>query len=390
MSILLLYPDFIMKKILVLLILCQFSLWSQDYTLIHESTAKIIAGEKAPLKEILMESYKKENESIRPYLVKAISLTMMSSGSKATSSYVSKISKTYSQDLFKFLSLPPLRDNCETCDSFGKTLASCNKCQKGQCRNCKGAGFISYGKGKSLTKRDCNTCKKSGFCGVCKGTEKLATDCRKCKTHGYVYDKTAFKDEATKAWQVLLHKSAELGLLNEFTVDQELLKQDEEANKKGLEWLNEITAKKEQWETQEEERFAAFLESQKKAQPKEEGMGEVVVESYIEGGSTPSLDHLCKEVREYLKAQEKKSKQSFLGSVYGKFLSDIPTVHIVVTEGFTNASHDYRQRAADGFFKFALMRADRNGYAGGIGFKLLDEAGNELGTAQNDTFTVPK
>ena len=87
-----------------------------------------------------------------------------------------------------------------------------------------------------------------------------------------------------------------------------------------------------------------------------------VVESYEEGGSTSTLDHICLEIKEYLRAQELKSKQKFLIKVYGQFLSDVPTIHLVVSENFSKSDYDYKLRAADGFYKFSALRAQANGY----------------------------
>ena len=135
-----------------------------------------------------------------------------------------------------------------------------------------------------------------------------------------------------------------------------------------------------------QKRIDDYLQSKKKKEQKAVvGNTVTYVETYEEGGSTANLDHLCKEVSDFIKAKGRQAKQSVIENVYGKYLSDLATVHIVVTDNFLASGQDYKQRTAEGFYQFTLLRAERNGYAQ-IGLILLDTTGNEIGGIKGGNF----
>jgi hypothetical protein len=373
----------------ILLVVSMAFARADDHQVIHENTAKYINGDKTAIKVLYAQSVSTKDQELRPYLAKVITLMMLKSASKKTSDYVKKMGQKYKADnLFTFLRTAPLKAECKSCKGFAKTLARCIKCKKGQCRNCKGDGFNSYGRGKSLVKRDCKSCKKTGYCPSCKGSEKISIDCRRCKKSGTIFNKAAIAIELKKSLNLLLHKSAQLGNIADFTVDENLFTTEKEDLEKSQLWQQAISQKKSLWLDSEEKRIATIIKKQQAANAVNNPLeGEVTVENYEEGGSTPTLDQITLEVSDYLKAQEKKAKHPFFVKSYGKFLSDIATIHIVVNKGFTDQNLDYRQRAGDGFYRFAVMRAERNGYAG-IAVVMLNDTGEVIGDIKNGDFEV--
>ena len=378
------------KIVLGILILFSVHSWAQeDFKLIADLAAKAKDGDNSVLKDLYKQSLNKENKSLRKYLVRAVTLSMLKSSSKATQPYLKKVTAAFpDENLLYFLNEPPLLSECTACKSFGKKLKDCSQCKEGACRNCKGEGVIIYGNGKSRKENPCIACKESGHCKPCKGTGELVTKCLSCSTKGFRINKASFASESQRTMNVLLNKAYELDGDTSTVFDADLLKADEEYAKKFSEELKERDAK---WLDLEKKRLAAV---KKKASAKK-GLNyittvtEEVVENYEEGGSTTTLDLICTEVSNYLQAQEKKSKQKILEKVYGQFLSDVPTVHVVVADDFVNASLDYQQRAADGFFRFAVLRAQRNGYDD-IDFKVLNSKGNQIGGITDSGFKIIK
>ncbi len=381
-----------MFKILIFLFL-SFSLSAQvDFTKISEMASKAKEGDKESITALYKASLDKKNKELHPYLVKAVTLMMLKSSSKATGKYLQNVkSLKLIPNVLSFLESPPILKDCHKCKGFGVSLVDCRKCKEGACRNCKGEAVISYGSGKSRKENPCVSCKETGHCQSCKGSNKLPTKCTVCRAKGAIFDRTAFAPESKRALELLLNKSLELDGDSSTVFDVEVLNEEKKIQQAAKDWLKARAKRAAEWQELEKKRLAAVKKRNRgNKDSKFITMEETaVVETYEEGGSTSTLDHICKEISEYIKGQERKSKQSVLVKVYGQFLSDVPTVHVVVTDEFKNASFDYKQRAAEGFFKFSLLRAQRNGYDG-IAFVLLDNAGNQLGSTNPQGFVLNK
>lgn len=383
-----------MKTAIITFFISLSVIWAQEnFQNLSEIAEKSKDGDKQALAELYNESLKKENKSLRQYMVKAVTLLMLKSGSKSTAAYLKKVSTRFpNEDLFRFLEIPPIQHECTKCTGFGKTHINCQKCKaSGDCKNCKGKGAIIYGNGKSRTESPCIQCKSSGHCKSCKGTQKIVISCIVCRSKGSVFSKESLREESSRAFNLLIQKSYELDGDESTVFDTKVIEQEKQINSAGEEWLAARKNKDAEWQELEKKRFAAV----KKKQTKKDGpnyittVGEEVVETYEEGGSTSTLDHICLEIKEYLTAQELKSKQKFLIKVYGQFLSDIPTVHLVVSENFSTAAYDYKKRAADGFYRFAVLRAQQNGYDE-IDFKLLEKDGSQIGGIKENGFWIKK
>lgn len=380
-----------MKVLLTILIMISSTVWSQDAAKeIFDASSQVLSGDKAALKTLYELSLDSKNEKLRPQLVHAVTLLMLVHSPANTKKYIQTVQKQYQdKTLFKFLEYPPLRVECADCKGYGNTHVECRRCKDGNCRNCKGEGVITYGNGKSRKENGCSTCKATGYCSYCKGTKNLSSKCRTCRTSGFAFNAKAAGSESKKILSVLMTKAAEIDTSLEIESDPELMKQYSEMQTTGEKWLASVKQKQSDWPEMEKKRFAAMKKKKKKAPGLVTMVEEEVVETYEEGGSTPTLDRICLEISEYLKGQERKSKQNILVKVYGQFLSDLPTVHIVVTDEFVNSAYDYKQRAADGFFRFTLLRAQRNGYDE-IGFKLLNNAGEQIGGIKDNEFVLNK
>lgn len=360
-----------------------------DFKLIAELVVKAKSGEVSGLRELHKESLDKKNNYLRKYLVKFVALSMLNNSSKATTGYFKKVTSGYAtENLLGFLQQPPIQIDCTLCKAFGKKLKPCIKCKDGACRNCKGEGAIIYGNGKSRKESPCASCESSGNCVTCKGTGDVVAKCRACVGKGHRMNKIIFRKESDRALEVLLNKVYELDGDPSTVFDAQLLKEDEEYVEK---YKAELKAREARWRELEIIRCGTvkFPRQGKKGPNSITTDGEEIVENYVEGGSTPTLDHVCLEITEYLKAQELKSKQKFLIKVYGQFLNDVPTVHVAVSENFTTASYDYKLRAADGFYRFAALRAQANGYEE-IDFKLLSNDGTQIGGVNEKGFWVKK
>ena len=378
------------KAVTLILFFSVCSLWSQvDYKLIAESATKAKSGESTALRELYKQSLDPKNTSLRKYLVKTVALSMLKSSSKATTPYLKKVSSDFpDENLLEFLQLPPIQVDCRFCDAYGKKLKDCTQCKEGACRNCKGEGAVIYGNGKSRKESPCLSCKSSGHCEPCKGTGELVTNCRTCAGKGHVLNRGSFIKECARSIDLLLNKIYELDDDPATVFDVDFLKKDAV---RAEQFIAAQKARAKQW--RENEIIRCGLPKKRKQEKDKPGyittVAEGVSESYEEGGSTSTLDHICLEISEYLKAQELKSKQKFLIKVYGQFLSDVPTVHVVVSENFTTASYDYKMRAGDGFYKFSALRAQANGYES-IDFKVLDSAGVQLGGVNEKGFWINK
>ena len=380
------------KSVILFFLFIVCNLYAQeDFKKISEISLKAKSGDKESITELYKASLDKTNKELHPYLVKAVSLMMLESSSKAIGKYLQNV-KSLSQENsdLSFLETPPLLKECEKCTGFGVALVDCRKCQDGACRNCKGEGVITYGSGKSKKENPCIGCKSTGHCQSCKGSAKVAGKCIDCRARGTSFDKSCFAAESKRALDVLTNKALELDGDSSTVFDVEILDTDKKIQQQGREWLTARKAKSAEWLELEKKRLAAVKKRKKEKNSNLITLVETeVVETYEEGGSTPTLDQVCLEITEYLKGQERKSKQSVLNKVYGQFLSDVPTVHVVVTDEFKNSPFDYKKRAADGFFQFSLLRAQRNGYDG-IAFVLLDSAGNQLGASTEKGFILKK
>lgn len=380
-----------MKFLFTVFLILSSTVWSQDAAKeIFNTSNQILGGDNGALKTLYEHSLDAKNEKLRPQLVHAVTLLMLIHSPANTKKYIQTVQKQYQdKNLFKFLECPPLRVECADCKGYGNAHTECRRCKDGNCRNCKGEGVIVYGNGKSRKENDCSTCKATGYCTYCKGTKKLSTKCRTCRASGVVFDAKAAGSESKKILSVLMTKAAEIDSSLENKADSELMKQYSEMLSSGEKWIASVKQKQSDWPEMEKKRFDAVKKKKKQAPGLVTMVEEEVVETYEEGGSTPTLDRICLEISEYLKGQERKSKQSILVKVYGQFLSDTPTIHIVVTDDFVKFGYDYKQRAADGFFRFTLLRAQRNGYDE-IGFKLLNNAGEQIGGIKDNEFVLNK
>lgn len=381
------------KKVLITLLISLNSLWAQeDFKHIEDICLKAKEGDKQALTELFKESLNKENKSLREYLVRVVTLLMLKTSSKSTSKYIQKVSSLYPDSkVFSFLEIPPIQQECTKCKGFGRKLLNCSKCKDGQCKNCKGQGAIIYGNGKSRRESACIQCKSTGNCKTCSGSSKIPVKCSVCRAKGSVFDKASLSIESTRAFNVLIQKAYELDGDSNTVVDRKILDKEKEIINHGNNWLTLHKSKEAEWLELEKKRLASV----KKKKPVKNGpnyittVEEELVESYEEGGSTSTLDHICLEIKEYLRAQELKSKQKFLIKVYGQFLSDVPTVHLVVSENFSKSDYDYKLRAADGFYKFSALRAQANGYQE-IDFKLLTKDGSQFGGLNEIGFWINK
>ena len=381
------------RTTLVFLLICVVSLSAQeDFKKISETGAKAKAGDKQAITDLYKASLDKNNKELHAYLVKAVSLMMLKSSSKATGKYLQSVKAlNLDPNVLLFLETPPVLQDCVKCKGFGLSLTECRRCKDGACRNCKGNGVISYGSGKSKKENPCVSCKKSGHCQSCKGSNKIPAKCTSCRAKGVVFNKSVFSKESKRAMDVLINKALELDGDSATAFDVEVLDADKKIHTDAEEWLVARKSRAAQWKELEGKRLAAVKKrnTQKKNSSFITMEETEVVETYEEGGSTSTLDQICLEISDYLKGQERKSKQSILNKVYGQFLSDVATVHVVVSDEFVKASYDYKQRAADGFFRFSLLRAERNGYDG-IAFILLDSSGKQLGGSTEKGFVLKK
>ncbi len=380
------------KYLLVILTFFISSIKAQDdFKKISAISVNALKSDKQAITELYKESLKKENSVLYKYLIESVSLLMLKSGSKSTSDYLQKVKALYpNENVLAFLEKPPLVHECQKCQGFAKILNDCRRCKKGECRNCKGEGVISYGSGKSKKENPCIACKSTGHCKDCKGTEKIPGKCVSCRGKGLIFDRKIFAAESKRLLTLLKHKAAELDGDSGTEFDKSILEEDAKIRQQGDEFLEAKKTKAAEWLELEKKRFAAVKKRKKDKNSNFITMEETeVVETYEEGGSTSTLNQICLEITEYMKGQERKAKQSILNKVYGQFLSDVPTVHVVVSDEFIKASYDYKQRAADGFFRFSLLRAERNGYDS-IAFKLLDSAGNQIGVSTEKGFVFKK
>jgi len=381
------------KSVISIFLLLTFSLFAQeDFKQINEIATKAKEGDKGAITALYKASLDKQNKQLHPYLVKAVTLMMLKSSSKATGKYLQSVkSLKLTPNVLSFLETPPVLQDCQKCKGFGLALVDCRKCKEGACRNCKGNGVIVYGSGKSRKENPCVSCKKTGHCQSCKGSDKVASKCTVCRAKGATFNKAAFAQESKKALDLLINKALELDGDASTDFDVEVINAEKKTLEDAKAWLLARKKLAVEWKKLEKKRLAAVKKRNRgNKDSKFITMEETaVVETYEEGGSTPTLDHVCKEIAEYIRGQERKSKQSVLVKVYGQFLSDVPTVHVVVTDKFKKSSYDYKQRAADGFFRFSLLRAERNGYDG-VAFVLLDNSGNQLGSTNKNGFVLKK
>ena len=368
-----------MKRIGVcyLLFVLPFFIFGGEIEDIHDAAKRANSGDKAALQKLYSLSLSTNNKEIKPLAIRAVTLTMLKTGSKSLINYVKTIQNLKNSNrLLFFIESTPIKKDCNSCKKNGHTLIDCRRCKTGDCLKCEGLGSISIGSGKNKRMSECRSCKASGFCGSCKGAEKTAVKCRICKGKGSIYDKSKYATEEKRAYKVLIHKSAELSKEISFKVDKKLLAEDKKKTAESEKWLAENKKRIEEFLKKEKERIAKAT-GNSNYQPLMTSKGSVE-EDFENGKSTERLNQLCKEVNAYIEGQQRKEKIPLLKKVYGKYQNDLPTVHIILKPGFTKQSKDWRQRTGQGFYQFSKLRGQVAGYEK-IGFILLDQSGKVLG-----------
>ena len=262
---------------------------------IHMSASKASNGDRQALQQLYKLSLSTKNKEIQAYLVKAVTLTMLKTGSKGLKNYLKQIQNIENgKNLLFFIESPPIKNNCTSCKELGKQLLDCKKCKTGECLQCEGMGQHKSGRGKNEKIVDCRSCKSSGFCFSCKGQVKISKVCRYCAGTGSRFNKSIFATEEKLSYQVLIHKSASLSKNIDFEVNEQLLKQDETKTAEAKKWLTEHKNKIAAFEAKEKNRIA-LATGTGQARPMMT-KGTKFEEEFENGKSTEKLDQLCREV----------------------------------------------------------------------------------------------
>lgn len=343
---------------------------------IHNAAVKAETGDINSIKSLYKISLSTKNEAIKPYLIRAVTMTMLKTRSKSLVNYIKTVQNHRNgKNLLLFLETKPIKIPCNSCKELGKTLEKCTTCKTGECLKCEGLGTYTKKVKKEDVSVNCEDCKTSGFCKDCKGSKKAAIVCKDCKGFGSNFNPAVYSAEEKRAYQALIHKSAFLSEDVDFKADQSVISEDDKMMAQSIKWLKDQKKKKAAFEKKEKQRLAKASGTEEYKPLMTEGS--TVQEDFENGKSTEKLDQLCKEVGAYIKAQERRSKMDLMAKIYGEYKSDIPTVFLVLKNDFTSQSKEWRLRTAQGFYEYAKLRGMTAGYDK-IGFIVTDQNGKIL------------
>ena len=88
---------------------------------IHMSASKASNGDRQALQQLYKLSLSTKNKEIQAYLVKAVTLTMLKTGSKGLKNYLKQIQNIENgKNLLFFIESPPIKNNCTSIWRFNR------------------------------------------------------------------------------------------------------------------------------------------------------------------------------------------------------------------------------------------------------------------------------
>lgn len=328
------------------------------YYNIYHAALKVKNNQNSGIRDLMKFSLGKHEKELSQELVKSMVLGMIEAKSKHLSAYIKKIEA----HLLVFLEEKPLKINCNKCDGKKFTTRKCRKCKNGECYNCKGTGEISYpGLNGQIIRKPCNTCNQSKKCPVCKGTQIENVDCYACNKTGRVFNKGAVPGEFKKSIKKILSLTPNMAFNQGLYIGVgenkiELAKLENKAAKKRLKLRKERDIG--------ERKIELALIEKKKRTLEELNENKSIVPVNLAGEKQKTLLHAVLEVKNYINAQERRTKSNLYNKASGRFENSMPTLQMEISQELMNKEKSLRNQILNGFKKFWVLRARQNGLRG--------------------------
>jgi hypothetical protein len=373
------------------------------YYKVYHAAKGMQAGKGKAILEMKKLSFEKANTELTEAVIKAMALGMLSAKSSSYGQYAQNVKQAYEDnDYLGFLQEEPFQVACGPCKGLGHKELKCRSCINGSCRNCGAKGTITV-KGLSGTEtKMCPTCRGDKNCKQCKGEKVTKKDCRACANKGTRFNGSILSAQYKEAVQYLIDAAPQLakddGLYigvgdnplalarldalrsakaERLRMREELAAREKEEELARLEIRRQKKAAKEAARIAKEEEKKALMDA-------ENG---VIVTEIPESGTNPNLTHAVLEVRNYLDAQEKRTKSNIYEKCSGSFVKGRPVLVIQVSDGFQNSARNYKEQVAEGFYRFWKLRAQQNGVGSNVTLE-LEYDGATVGVCKDEEIKI--